>query len=576
MPDILAVLNGVSPAWFLIVAGLLAWGVPWSPVRKALMLIGPCFALLAWFATHETGVYGVIDLGPFQLETFRFDSLSRIWVLVFILIAFINGVYALHERNRMTDGAALIYAGAAVGAVLSGDLLTLFFFWELTALASAPLIFAAGAPMAHRAGLRYLAIQVLSGVLLLAGAAVWASQTGSWGFDAIGADSAAGVMLLLAFGVKAGFPLLHMWLPDAYPKATGVGSVVLSAFTTKLAVYALARGFAGEGALIAIGLVMAVFPIVFALVSNDLRQTLAYALINQLGFMVVGVGLGNELALNGAAANAFVGVIYMALMFMTLGAVLHRTGTVKATELGGLFKSMPVTGMCAIIGALSVAGAPLFSGFVAKTLILSGAHYAHNDLAYAILVYASAGVMELSVLKVVYCAFFGEARHHQVREAPQTMLLGMALAAFLCVYLGVDYRALYELLPFGIDDYEPYKLNNVFGQVQLLLGGAFVFALAVGFKLFPLKSDHTILDADWFYRCLGDGAARWGKAMGELLVHAINTALTAGVARLRARLFNLFNPAGALSREFPSGLMALWTAIMLAAVLLVSYFSPMS
>jgi len=573
MSDAVSILNGVSPAWFLILAGLLAWAAPWSTARKALMLAGPVLALAGWFATRETGVYGVIELGPVVLETFRFDALSRIWALVFILISFINGVYALHERNRITDGAALIYAGAAVGAVFSGDLLTLFFFWELTALASAPLIFAVGTPEAQRAGLRYLAIQVLSGVLLLGGAAVWASATGSWAFTAIGTESAAGVILLIAFGLKAGFPLLHMWLPDAYPKATGVGSVVLSAFTTKLAIYALARGFAGEDILISIGLVMAVFPIFFALVSNDLRQTLAYALINQLGFMVVGVGLGDHLGLNGAAANAFVGVIYMALMFMTLGAVLLRTGTLKITELGGLYKSMPITALFAIVGALSVVGAPLFSGFVAKTLILSSAHHEHHDLAYTVLVYASAGVMELSVLKVVWFTFFGTDRGLRVKEAPQTMMLAMALAAFLCIFLGTNYHALYAILPFEMD-YKPYKLESVYGQIQLLLGGMFVFALAIYFKLFPLKSDRTILDADWVYRRFGDGAARWGAAMGQLLFDAIGKLLSASVTGVRNKLFNLFSPAGALSKDFPSGLMALWTAIMLAAVLLVSYFSP--
>ena len=573
MTEALSILHGVSPAWFLVIAGLLAWAVPWSGVRKALMLGGPILALAAWFATREPGVYGVIDLGPITLETFRYDALSRVWALVFILIAFVNGVYALHERNRMTDGAALIYAGAAVGAVFAGDFLTLFFFWELTALASAPLIFAVGTAQAQRAGLRYLAIQVLSGVALLGGAAVWAAQTGSWAFNDIGVDSPAGIVILLAFGLKAGFPLLHMWLPDAYPKATGVGSVVLSAFTTKLAIYALARGFAGQDILIPIGLIMAVFPIFFALVSNDLRQTLAYALINQLGFMVVGVGLGGDMGLNGAAANAFVGVIYMALMFMTLGAVLLRTGTMKATELGGLYTSMPVTGLFAIIGALAVVGAPLFSGFAAKTLILSAAHYAHHDLAYTVLVFASAGVMELSVLKVVWFAFFGEDRGHRVKEAPNTMLLGMALAAFLSVYLGVDYQALYGVLPFEMD-YKPYKLDSVFGQIQLLLGGLFVFALAIRFKLFPLTGDRTVLDADWLYRRAGDAIARWCAAMGELLIEAIGKVLAAGIDAVRGKLFNLFSPAGALSRDFPSGLMALWTAIMLVGVLLVAYFSP--
>lgn len=573
MTDAVSVLNGVSPAWFLILAGLLAWASPHSEVRKALMMLGPIGALAAWFATGETGVYGVLDLGPVVLETFRLDGLSRVWALVFILISFINGVYALHDRNRMTDGAALIYAGSAVGAVFAGDMLTLFFFWELTALASAPLIFAVGTPEAQRAGLRYLAIQVLSGVMLLGGAAMWASQSGSWAFDAIGLGTPAGLILLLAFGLKAGFPLLHMWIPDAYPKATGVGSVVLSAFTTKLAIYALARGFAGEDALIAIGLVMAIFPVFYVITSNDLRQTLAYALINQIGFMVVAIGVGGSLAINGAAANAFAGVIYMALMFMVLGAVLLRTGTLKATELGGLYKSMPITTLFAIIGALSVMGAPLFSGFVAKTLILSATHYEHHDLAYTLLVYASAGVMEISALKVVWFAFFGKDRGIRVKEAPQTMHLGMALAAFLCVFLGVNYPALYGILPFDMD-YKPYKLDSVFGQSQLILGTMLVFGLAVYFKLFPLREDRTLLDADWLYRRFGDASARWGAAMGQLLFDAIGKVLGAFITFIRLRLFNLFSPAGALSRDFPSGLMALWTAIMLAGVVLVAYFSP--
>ena len=576
MPDWL---QEISPAFALIAAGVLALVTPSHLARKALMIAGPLGGLALWFLVREPGVYGLIDLGPFTLETFRYDSLSRIWALVFLLISFINGVYALHERSRWSDAASLIYAGSAVGAVFAGDLLTLFFFWEITAIASAPLIFAAGGAVARRAGLRYLAVQVLSGVLLLGGAALWASQTGSWrfgGLDEVGVfdvNSAAGIAMLIGFGIKAGFPLLHMWLPDAYPKATGFGAVVLSAFTTKMAIYALARGYAGEEILITIGLIMAVFPIFFAIVENDLRRTLAYALINQLGFMTVAIGVGSPLALNGAAANAFVGVIYMALFFMVMGAVLRRTGSVKASELGGLFRSMPVTGIMAVIAGLAVVGAPLFSGFVAKTLILSSVHYEELTWAYIILVFASAGVMEQTALKVPFFAFFGPDRGHRVREAPNGQLLAMALAGFLCVYLGVHHHALYALLPFEID-YAPYKLDSVVGQLQILTAGALAFAVMVWFRLYPLRGDRTIVDVDWLYRYVGDGVARWSAAMARIFI-GWSEGVLGGVFRALGRsLFNVFSPAGALSKEFPSGLMALWTAIMLAGVLLVAYFSP--
>jgi multicomponent Na+:H+ antiporter subunit D len=579
MLDAFSFLAGFNPAWALILGGLIALALPTHAGRKAVMIIAPVIGLAAWFATQEPGVYGLIDLGPLVLETFRFDSLSRIWALVFLIAAFVNGIYSIHDRSRWSDAASLIYAGSAVGAVFAGDLITLFFFWELTALASAPLIFAAGGPASRRAGLRYLAIQVLSGVLLLGGAAMWYAQSGSWSFGGLGEVSvfdlstAAGWVILAGIGIKAAFPLMHMWLPDAYPKATGFGAVVLSAFTTKMAIYALARGFAGEEILITIGLVMAVFPVFFAIVSNDLRQTLAYALINQLGFMTVAVGVGSELALNGAAANAFVGVLYMALFFMVMGAVLARTGTVKATELGGLFKSMPATGLFAIIAGAAVVGVPLFSGFVAKTLILSAVHYEHLTWAYIILIFASAGVMELTALKVPYFAFFGEDRGHRVQEAPTGQLIAMGVTAFLCILVGTHYQTLYGLLPFAID-YEPYKASSVVGQLQILGAGALAFALLVWLKLFPLKSDRTILDLDWIYRYFGDAAARWGAAMGRILAEWSDEVLGNTFRELGRKLFNLFSPAGTLSRDFPSGLMALWTAILLAGVLIVAYFSP--
>ena len=431
-------LYDVSPAWPVIIGGLIAAAVPNHYVRKGLAILAPLLAGFLWFNV-PSGVHtgGIIEIAGFTLETFRYDGLSRIWGLIFIIAGFINAIYGLHEKGRVADAAGLIYAGAGLGAVFSGDLLSLFFFWKLTAISSVFLIWGARNSAAYKAGLRYLAIHVLSGVMLLAGAVIHAADTGSWAFDdSLTIETLGGMLIFLAFGIKCAFPFMHNWLQDAYPKATVTGAVVLSAFTTKLAVYALARGYAGTEVLIWIGAVMTAFPVFFAVVENDLRKVLSYSLNNQLGFMVVGVGVGTELAINGAAAHAFVHIIYKALLFMSMGAVLHRVGTVKASELGGLFKSMPATAIFCIIGAASISAFPLFSGFVAKAMTLAAVAHEHHYVVWFILLFASAGVLEHSGIKIPYFAFFSHDRGHRVREAPVNMLMAMGVAALICLYLG--------------------------------------------------------------------------------------------------------------------------------------------
>lgn len=572
MTDLISSLSGVSPAWAILIAGLLALASPWHQARKLIMLIGPMAAGVTLLATPTTGTFGVFDVAGYEFETFRYDPLSRVWGFIFILISFLNGIYALHERSRMSDAASLIYAGAGVGAVFAGDLLTLFFFWELTAISSVFLIFASGTQASYRAALRYLAIQVLSGVLLLGGAVLWAHSQGDWHFDHIGLGTPAGALIFFAFGIKAAFPLLHNWLQDAYPKATVTGTVVLSAFTTKLAIYALARGYAGTEILVWIGAIMTAFPVFYAVIENDLRRVLAYSLNNQLGFMVAAIGVGTELALNGAAAHAFVHILYKALLFMSMGAVLYRVGTTKASELGGLYKSMPITAFFCLIGAASISAFPLFSGFVAKALTISAVLKEGYGIPFIILVFASAGVLEHSGIKIPYFTFFAHDSGKRVKEAPWNMLLAMGIIAFLCVFLGINYGVLYSMLPFPVE-YEPYTFDHIVGQMQLLLAALFAFCLLVRLKLYPTERDTTILDTDWIYRRLGDGTVRWGVAMTRRLIKAIQRLLSGTNTQIGHRMFHLFSPAGALARDFPSGLMALWTAILLALVLIVAYFS---
>ena len=563
---------GLSPAWPIIFAGLLCAAVPSHIVRKCLMIAAPLIAGFLWLVTPSTGVFGGIEAAGFVFETYRFDPLSRVWGVIFILATFINAIYALHERSRASDASTLLYSGAGIGAVFAGDLLTLFFFWELTALASVFLIWAAGTPAAFRAGLRYLVIQVLSGVLLLAGAVMYAGHTGSWAFNAIDVYAPGGVLIFLAFAIKAAFPLLHNWLQDAYPKATGVGAVVLSAFTTKLAIYALARGFAGMDMLVWIGAIMTAFPVFYAVIENDLRKVLAYSLNNQLGFMVAAVGVGSELALNGAAAHAFVHIIYKALLFMTMGAVLLRVGTTKATELGGLYKSMPITAFFCLIGAGAISAFPLLSGFVAKALTIAAVAEAGYGIPFLILIFASAGVLEHSGIKIPYFAFFAHDRGHRVKEAPANMLIAMGIASFLCVYLGINYGVLYDLLPFPVE-YAPYTFDHIVGQMQLLLAALFAFTFLVRFRLYPAEVPGVNLDTDWFYRKFGNGVVRWGWAMLDRLFAAMGNQFARLRHKLGERFVAVFSPSGALSRDVPSGILAIWTGVLLGLVLLVAYFA---
>ncbi len=490
-------MNSLNPGLIMIVAGLVAPLIPASFRGWTLMLVpvGGFFYTLGL----NVGDSASMELLGYTLELTRVDKLSLVWGYIFHLAAFLGMLYALHVKDQMQQISALIYAGAAVGAVFAGDLITLFIYWELTAISSVFLIWASRNEIAYKAGLRYLLIQVGSGVILLAGVIIWYNQTGSLAFGHIGIETWAGKLIFVAFGIKCAFPLLHNWLQDSYPKATVTGTVILSAFTTKLAVYALARGFAGTEILIIIGATMTAFPIFFAVIENDLRKVLSYSLNNQLGFMVVGIGVGSELSLNGTASHAFAHILYKALLFMSMGAVLYRTGTCKASELGGLYKSMPLTTIFCTIGAMSISAFPLFSGFVTKSMIMTAAAGEGHWIAWAVLLMASAGVMEHSGIKIPYFAFFAHDNGRRVKEAPWNMLLAMAITAFLCIYIGIYPEPLYAILPFPVD-YTPYSTAHVITQLQLLMFALLAFIVLIRKGWYPAETPSLNLDTDWIYR----------------------------------------------------------------------------
>jgi multicomponent Na+:H+ antiporter subunit D len=558
----------LSPALLLIFGSGLA-ALLRGRLRAAWLLALP-LAGLAWLALAPAGEFGQFSYLGLDLVPVRIDRWSRLFGMVFLLAAFLSVIYALHVKDWVQPVAGLVYAGAATGAVLAGDLITLFVYWELTAVSSVFLIWQRRSERAYRAGMRYLLIQLLSGVLLLVAAAVWYRQTGSVRFDHIGLSGTAGWLMFVAFGIKCAFPLLHNWLQDAYPEATEAGTVFLSAFTTKLAVYALARGFSGTEALIWIGAAMTAFPIFYAVIENDLRRVLAYSLNNQLGFMVVGIGIGTELALNGAAAHAFAHILYKGLLFMSMGAVLLRAGTANGSELGGLYKSMPwTTGFC-IVGAASISAFPLFSGFVTKSMILTAAAAEGHLWVWLILLFASAGVFHHSGIKIPYFAFFGHDSGKRCAEAPLNMLVAMGITAALCIGIGIYPAPLYAMLPFAVD-FRPYSAWHVLSQLQLLMFSALAFSVLMWYRIYPPELRSTNLDTDWIYRRLGPAAARsiagalaksraWGAARSL-------DALRSGLERIRRH----HGPAGILARAWPTGSMVLWVAILLASYLIIYY-----
>ena len=569
MTAVAEILLPLNPGIWLIVGALIAVLLPQTLSRWFAVML-PVF-LIAFLFSLNLDNYGTISFFDYSLETFRLDALSRIFGLIFLIASALGNLYALGDDvDKLQRSAALAYAGGAIAAVFAGDMITLFIFFEVAAVASVFLIWARRTERAFAAGMRYLIFQIGAGVILLAGLLIHFSVTGSIDFDKLGLEAPGGILILIAFGIKSAFPLVHNWLQDAYPEATISGTVILSGFTTKLAIYALARSYAGTEILIWIGAVMAIFPIFYAIIENDLRRVLTYSLNNQLGFMVVGIGIGTEMALNGTVSHAFVHILYKALLLMSMGAVLLRTGTCNGSELGGLVKTMPWTAAFCIVGAASASAFPLFSGFISKSMIITAAGEQGYWIIWLILLFASAGVLYHSGIRIPYFAFFSEDKGHRVKEAPWPMLVAMGGAAFLCIIIGVFPAPLYAMLPFSVD-YVPYTDYHVINQLQLLMFAALAFTVLKLIKIYPSDTRGINLDTDWVYR----------KGLMTLIIYSnryLNTGYRVvcdGAVGIISEVINsakqLGNNDGILSRTPALGSSIAWISSLLLLVLLLRF-----
>jgi len=535
-------MNNYFPPALIFIIGALFIPLLKGKVKSAFMLLLPVLSFIILVDIPE-GKHWVFSLLDYELILGRVDRLSRVFGYIFTIISFIAIIFALKVDDDLQHVAGLIYAGGALGVTFAGDLFSFYIFWEIMAVASTFLILARRTIKSQAAAFRYILVHLFGGLCLLAGIVLYFRQTGTLEFSYIGLSNTASYLIFVGIALNAAIPPLHPWLQDAYPEATVTGAVFLSAFTTKSAVYLMARTFPGTELLIWLGTFMTAMPIFYAVLENDIRRVLAYSLINQVGFMMVGIGIGTQLAINGTVSHAFCHILYKALLFMSTGSVLYVTGKIRCTDLGGLYKTMPLTCLFCMIGAASISAFPIFSGFVSKSMIVSAAAHNHLVVIWLILQFASAGVFHHAGIKVPFFTFFGHDSGVRAKEPPLNMLIAMGMAAFLCVFLGLFPKPLYNILPYPVD-YLPYTGAHVVGQLQLLMFGALAFCLLILSGVYPAEMRAINLDTDWFYR-----------KGGKLIFYVADKSLN-GINSFCDKIFaiKLASFLGKLSRNAPARL----------------------
>jgi len=565
----------LHPALFLLLGALLI-GPARGLLRSVLVLLAPLGALVLIWQVPD-GIQMSVQFLQYPIELIEGSAVRRLFATIFALMAFAGGLFAFRQARWFELAAAYAYAAGAIGVSFAGDLITMFLFWELMALFSTVVVWSGGTSGARAAGIRYAIMHLLGGVVLKVGIEGVMVHTGSLDVRPMLADSFDHWMILIGILINAAAPPVSAWLSDAYPEASPTGSVFLSAFTTKTAVLALILLFPGEPVLIGIGLFMVMYGIIYALLENNIRRILAFSIVNQVGFMVCAIGIGTPLALNGAAAHAFAHIIYKALLFMSAGVVVYRTGRHKCSEVGGLFRTMPLTAACGIVGALSISGFPLTSGFTTKTMISQAAAYEGLTLVWFLLAAASAGVFLHAGIKFPWFVFFQRDSGLRPKDAPWNMAVAMLLFAFLCILLGVAPELLYGLLPYPVE-YQAYTAGKVVFYLQLLLFSGLAF-----FLLLPLmrRTETISIDFDWLWRVgllrlvqgLGAGWARVAGYIGSRLATAGGRLARGGLLYFGARLEGGRQVHGLFARTWPIGTAALWIAVLLTAYVFFYYLA---
>jgi formate hydrogenlyase subunit 3/multisubunit Na+/H+ antiporter MnhD subunit len=504
----------VPPFLLFLVGGPIMIWLFRGRVRQALLILLAGLALIDTVSLPHGTEWSLPFMG-YRLVLMRVDSLSYLMGVIFATITFLAVLYAAGFAKPWMHMFAMLYAGTSLGVVFAGDWITVLIFWELTAITSLLLIWEAGG-RAVQAGYRYLLFHGFGGAMLTAGITLLILQGGN---PTVGPITGfwPSLFIIIGIGVNVCMIPLHTWLPDSYPRAHIAASVFLSVYTTKAAVYLLARAQPSTELVAFMGAVMAVYGVTFAVLQTDMRKLLSYHIVSQVGYMVAGVGLASwpglsqqiaQLALDGAMAHVFNHILYKALLFMTVGVVIWKTGENTLDKLGGLMRKMPITAIAFWIAAFSISGVPLFNGFVSKGMIVTAAQES-NPLLFVLLEIASFGTF-LSFLKLGYFAFLRPGTV-EASDPPLLMKAAMLGAAALCVAIGVYPPILYSILPFGGSGYQPFALNELL-QTSLVLAAAALTFFTLGRK-YLVPHETRLRDFDLLYVAIGHGFIPFSTAL---------------------------------------------------------------
>lgn len=447
------------------------------------------------------------------INYFSYSKLAYLFCLVFLIMGLIGKLFSIYRDSYKEKAMVLLYISSAIFVLFSGDFLTLYVFWEVMAIASTMVIWSSNSEDSKSAGNRYLIMHLFGGMILLLGIIGLYIDTNDLQIRLLSLDTWYNWMILAGFLLNAGAPPFSHWISDAYPEGSYSSTVFLSAYTTKTSVFILIATFAGSHVLMLIGIYMIMYGIIYALLENDIRRILSYSIVNQVGFMIVGIGIGTELSINGTAAHAFSHILYKGLLLMSAGSVIYMINKRKCTDVGGLYKTMPITAICGIIGALAISAFPLTSGFISKSMIVDASINEGMELIWLMLLVGSAGVFLHAGIKFPWFVFFHRDKKIITTDPPVYMKYAMIVASSICIIIGIWPELLYSLLPYNVD-FIPYSGNHIVSQLHILFFSALAFFISLKY----LERTLTLtLDIDWLYR----GKIKYIKKLMKYIINIV-------------------------------------------------------
>jgi multicomponent Na+:H+ antiporter subunit D len=457
--------------WILLVPLVAVLLMPWASRAGKWAANALAVAAMGLLLLFTLRLIPAIGAGlNFEVFGARFvlDSVSLLFLIVVNAVAFACMIYATsyvsHLGGRGKFFALFLIMTFGLNAMLlTRDLFSLYVFLEVASIASYVLVAFSLEHDGVESAIKYLLLSAVATSMILMGIATMYLNTGTLEFVALegilaaqGGDLPAVFLLAAAFfisgfGLKAALMPFHAWLPDAHPSAPAPISAMLSGVVIKVAgVYALARIFFDifpeigrvRGIFLILGTLSMIAGAVLAYFQRDFKRMLAYSSISQIGYIMIGLGLGNLLGFVGALFHIFNHALFKSLLFLNSGAVQYRLGTRDIEQMGGLENRMPVTSITSVFGTLSIAGVPPFNGFWSKLFIVLGALAAGQTTIAILAILVS--IFTLGYFLIIQRkVFFGKLNEkwRDIREAPLAMSCAVILLAAACLLSGIFFHS---------------------------------------------------------------------------------------------------------------------------------------